>query len=122
SVNVAGPSGVVHLQNTHCATGVLSRHLAINRRAVAVEPIIEPVFSCANAEALKKFLAFHLLCSFQVADGFIDGLNQGAGPRDILFENLPMRFESSEFFEFSPAQDFVDTLQLEAQLSVKEDL
>jgi hypothetical protein len=43
AVEVARPS--------HCATGVLSRHLAINRRAVAVEPIIEPVFSCANAEA-----------------------------------------------------------------------
>jgi hypothetical protein len=39
-----------------------------------------------------------------VADGFIDGLNQRAGPRDILFENLPVRLESGDFFEVSLAQ------------------
>src|SRR5262249_47379602 len=87
-VDVARPAGVVHLQNTQCAASVLSRHLAINRRAVAVKPIIEPVFSCADAEAHKQFLTLHLLCSFQVADRFIDGFNQRAGSGDVLFENL----------------------------------
>ena len=60
--------------------------------------------------------------SAQVTDGFIDGLNQRAGPRDVRFENLAVRLESGDFFELSLGQDFVDALQLKAQLPVKEDL
>ena len=40
---MALPFAVADLQNTHCATGVLSRRLAINHRAVAVEPLIKAV-------------------------------------------------------------------------------
>ena len=84
-----------------------------------VEAIIEPVSSRANAEAHEQFLAVHLLCSFQVAESFIDGLNQGAGSREVLFENLPVRLESGEAVEFPLPQDFLDALQLEAQFPVE---
>src|ERR1043165_2475829 len=121
-IHVARPSGVVDLQDTHRTTRVLSGHLAIDLSAVVGEPFVEPILSCADVEALKQFLTFHLLRSFQMADGFVDGLNQRARPRDVLFQNLPVRLESGDFLELSLAQDFLDALQFEAQLPVKEDL
>ncbi|HUD46569.1 MAG TPA: hypothetical protein VMR33_07050 [Candidatus Baltobacteraceae bacterium] len=122
SVHVARPSGVVHFQNAHCATGVLSRHLAINDRAAVLKSLIEPVFSCANAETRKHLFTLHFLFSFQVLDSFVDGFNQLARPGEVLLQNLPMRLEGGDFFEIGPAQDLFNLLQLEPQLPVKQDL
>jgi len=49
---------------------------------------------------------FIFFCSFQVAEGFIDGVNQRAGPRDVLFENLPVRLESGDFFRIVAGSEF----------------
>ena len=50
-VHVAGPSRVAHLQNTHRATGIFSRDLAIDRRAVAeLHPVAEGGFALDEHE------------------------------------------------------------------------
>ena len=84
--------------------------------------LAESVVRCGDAEARKHFLTLHFLGSFQVLDGFVDSFNQRAHPSEVLLQNLPVRLQGSDFFEIGPAQDSFDLLQLEPQLSVKQDL
>jgi len=57
-----------------------------------------------------------------VLDGFVDGFNQCARPREVLLQNLPMGLEGIEFFKISSAHDLFDLLQLEPQLPIKQNL
>src|SRR6185436_14472779 len=45
-----------------------------------------------------------------------------ACPGEVPLQNLPVRLQSSDFFEIGPIQDSFDLLQLEPQLRVKQDL
>src|SRR5690242_15561694 len=69
-INVTGPSCIVYFQYTHCAARVLSRHLAVNPRAVVCKPFVEAILFRSNAEACEQFLTLHFPGSFQVLYGF----------------------------------------------------
>src|ERR1700680_4214313 len=122
-VEVARPTASAgELENTHRAICILCRYLTIMRFAAEFDVLIVSVLPCGDAEAREHLLTLHVLCSFQVLDGFVDGFNQRARPSEVLLQNLPMRFERSEFLEIGAAQDSFDLLQFEPQFPVKQDL
>jgi hypothetical protein len=61
-------SAPLHLRSTG--------HLAIIRFAAEFDVLIESVFPAPTRKPANISSLFHLLCSFQVGDGFVDGLDQ----------------------------------------------
>ena len=84
--------------------------------------LTESIVARGDAEARKHLLGLHLLGSFQMLDGFVDGLDQALRPGEVLLQHLPMRLEGRDLFEVGSAQNLFDLLQLESQLPVKQDL
>src|SRR5918993_5560714 len=118
-------AGASELEDAHRAIGVLARDLAIIRfaaRAPESDRLIESVLSGGDAEADKHFVTSHFLGTFQVLDGFVDGVNQAARLGEVLLENLSMRVEGGNDFEIALTKDLFDLLQLEPQLPVKQNL
>src|SRR5579883_2950577 len=87
------------LKDGQGAVRVLGRHLTIVRFIAKLHLLSKAALAGGNRESGKHFFAAHLHSPFQVPQRVVDGFDQSAGARDVLYQNLPMGVQRTEIFK-----------------------